>query len=102
MLFHVHRVEHPIARVDGSCRFGPVRRKSNMRMTFKHLALTTSVGIALSSMLLLSGCYTGSHKTSDRSDGRMADDKSLNSEVKHELAAEPVYKFDDVDVKTYN
>ncbi len=62
--------------------------------------------MALSAELtLLTGCETYEHRTVDRgerSPGRAVDDRRITSYVKSELAAEPVYKFNDVEVKTYN
>src|SRR5216110_2462018 len=51
--------------------------------------------------------YTGcasyhSRASSDRSEGRMVDDHRITAQVKSELNREPVYKFNDVDVKTFN
>jgi len=37
----------------------------------------------------------------ERSAGRVVDDKKITKEVKTALSKEPVYKFDDVDVKTF-
>ena len=34
--------------------------------------------------------------------GRTLDDKTITSTVKHDLNREPVYKFSDVDVRTYD
>src|SRR5258708_6530678 len=52
----------------------------------------------------LTGCksYWWQTKSSERSTGRMVDDKHITSVVKKKLASEPVYKFDDVDVKTFD
>jgi hyperosmotically inducible protein len=49
------------------------------------------------------GCktyHTGA--SGDRSEGRMVDDKNITAQVKSDLEHEPVYKFDDVQVKTFN
>src|SRR5437879_6330389 len=51
----------------------------------------------------LTGCKSWwQTKTSERSTGRMVDDKHITSQVKKRLADEPAYKFDDVDVKTFD
>lgn len=69
-----------------------------MQTNFKFAIL-----VALSAAVtLLTGCESYEHKTAERSTGRMVDDKRITSHVKSELAAEPVYKFDDVQVKTFN
>jgi hyperosmotically inducible protein len=48
------------------------------------------------------GCETSHHRTGDRTEGRLVDDHLITSRVKSELNREPVYKFDDIDVKTFN
>ena len=53
-------------------------------------------------VLALSGCATGPSHEGERTAGRMVDDHSINSQVKADLDREPVYKFSDVDVKTFN
>jgi hyperosmotically inducible protein len=40
--------------------------------------------------------------SSDRSEGRLIDDKKISSKVQTALATAPVYKFNEVDVKTFN
>ena len=53
-------------------------------------------------MLVLSG-MTGCSTTNDeRSAGRTIDDEQITEDVEEELQDEVVYKFDDVDVKTFN
>jgi hypothetical protein len=47
------------------------------------------------------GCQT-STRTSERSEGRMVDDHKITSNIKADLNTEPVYKFNDVSVKTFN
>jgi hypothetical protein len=60
---------------------------------FKLVAGTTAaIGI-----VLLSGCLS----TSDRSAGRVLDDKMIGNKVKSALNDSPTYKFDDVKVTTY-
>ena len=49
----------------------------------------------------LAGCSTWGHDD-ERSTGRAADDEKIEDQVKNHLRHEPVYKFNDVDVKTFN
>jgi len=55
-----------------------------------------------SALLALTGCEMMHHDTSDRTAGRALDDKTITENVKHDLNREPVYKFTDVDVKTFD
>ena len=56
-----------------------------------------------SAMLALTGCSLFEpHSENDRTAGRALDDKTITETVKHDLNREPVYKFDGVDVKTFN
>ena len=49
------------------------------------------------------GCESYHTRASgDRTEGRMVDDKNITAQVKSDLEHEPVYKFDDVDVRTFN
>jgi osmotically-inducible protein OsmY len=54
-------------------------------------------------IVALTGCemIENHNKTSDRSAGRELDDKVITETVKKDLNQEPVYKFGDVDVKTF-
>lgn len=54
-----------------------------------------------SAMFALTGCQMMNHGSSDRTAGRELDDKTITENVKHNLDNEPVYKFTDVDVKTF-
>jgi osmotically-inducible protein OsmY len=60
------------------------------------------VGIAL---VAATGCSsfrdTFARSKDERSTGRVVDDKKITKEVKTALNKEPVYKFNDVDVKTF-
>src|SRR4051812_44342425 len=68
---------------------------------FKRLVVVTSLGAAVA-VLGLSGCESWGHRSSDeRSAGRVVDDSRLTHTVQTELRNEPVFKFGDVDVKTY-
>jgi len=55
----------------------------------------------MSAMFALTGCEMLNHH-GDRTMGRALDDKTITSTVKHDLNREPVYKFGDVDVKTFD
>jgi hyperosmotically inducible protein len=63
--------------------------------------LVTSL-TAVTAVTGLTGCSTWQQKTSERSEGRMVDDRKIASNIKSELRAEPVYKFSDVGVRTFN
>jgi hypothetical protein len=49
-------------------------------------------------MLGMTGCMS----TSDRTAGRVMDDNKVSSRVKGALNHDPVFKYEDVDVRTYN
>lgn len=55
----------------------------------------------MSAIFALTGCEMLNHH-GDRTMGRTLDDKTITSTVKHDLNREPVYKFGDVDVKTFD
>ena len=66
----------------------------------KHLLLISGF-TAAAALAGLTGCQTwGQH--GERTAGRMVDDHSITRSVKSELRNEPVFKFNDVDVRTYN
>jgi hypothetical protein len=67
----------------------------------KHLVLITGLSAA-TAVTCFTGCSTWRQKTSERSEGRIVDDHKIASRVKSELKKEPVYKFDDVDVRTFD
>jgi osmotically-inducible protein OsmY len=58
----------------------------------------------MSAVLALTGCEMLSQHNaeSDRTAGRALDDKTITASVKHDLNREPVYKFNEVDVKTFD
>ncbi len=57
----------------------------------------------LSTALALTGCESWHRSSnSDRSEGRALDDHHITTRVQTALKDEPVYKFNDVDVKTFN
>jgi hyperosmotically inducible periplasmic protein len=68
---------------------------------FRHLLSIGTVGLAIASVGL-TGCSMLERKSNERTAGRMIDDRQLTASVKRELNAEPVYKFDDVAVKTFD
>src|ERR1044071_5070484 len=65
------------------------------------LMLVTSL-TAAAAMSGLTGCSTFQPKSSERTEGRIVDDKKIASTVKSELKNDPLYKFQDVDVKTFD
>ena len=70
----------------------------NIRVLAIISSLSATVG-----MLGFSGCESWGHKNSDeRSTGRVEDDKHITQRIEDELKREPVYKFNDVDVKTFS
>jgi hypothetical protein len=48
----------------------------------------------------LTGCQS-SNRSTDRSAGRALDDRMITGEIQKKLREEPVYKFSEVDVKTF-
>jgi hyperosmotically inducible protein len=56
----------------------------------------------MSAMFALTGCEMMNHHDGDRTAGRALDDKTITATVQHDLNREPVYKFNGIDVKTYN
>lgn len=56
----------------------------------------------MSAMFALTGCEMMNHHSGDRTAGRVLDDKSITATVQHDLNREPVFKFNDVDVKTFD
>src|SRR5579862_7688502 len=74
---------------------------SSERNAMQNLTKLLLVG-GTSAMLALTGCEMMHHDTSDRTAGRALDDRTITENVKHDLDQEPVYKFTDVDVKTFD
>src|SRR5687767_13934787 len=66
-------------------------------LKFYALILGASVVLSLSG---LTGCQTGSDD--ERSSGRVVDDEQLTEQVEERLKREPVFKYSDVDVRTFN
>lgn len=58
---------------------------------------------AVMALTTLTGCqmFSGGSDSGDRTAGRELDDKHITANVEKKLKAEPVYKFSDVDVKTF-
>ena len=58
---------------------------------------------AVVALTTLTGCqmFSGGSESSDRTAGRQLDDKHITANVEGKLKSEPVYKFSDVDVKTF-
>lgn len=60
------------------------------------------LGIGVAAILIgLSGCSTW-QRDGDRTAGRVVDDNRITEQVEEGLSREPVFKFSDVDVKTFN
>lgn len=68
---------------------------ANFKKLFLISGITAAVAIGG-----LTGCQTG-RGAGDRSAGQVVDDNQITRDVQRQLQREPVYKFDDVDVKTY-
>jgi osmotically-inducible protein OsmY len=63
----------------------------------------TCLLLGAAAVLGLTGCESYHNRGSgDRSEGRMVDDHRITAQIKSDLNHEPVYKFNDVDVKTFN
>jgi osmotically-inducible protein OsmY len=56
---------------------------------------------AVATLLAFAGCETEKHSSDSRSEGRTIDDKMITENVQKDLKAEPVYKFDNVEAKTF-
>lgn len=86
--------------MEAKTRSSKLSQKDNIMRNLKNVVLITGAS-AIMAMTALTGCQmTGSH-SSDRSAGRTLDDKVITSRVEGKLKDEPVYKFSDVDVKTF-
>jgi osmotically-inducible protein OsmY len=72
-------------------------------MNFKNLMIITGASAAVA-LMGLTGCSTwsGHRVEGERTAGRVVDDSRITADVQKELRAEPVYKFNDIDVKTFN
>ena len=57
---------------------------------------------ALAALVGLTGCETFQHHDGERTAGRVLDDKTITAKVVTALKTEPVFKFDQVDVKTFD
>ena len=68
---------------------------------FKNFILLGGIS-AVVALTGLTGCQSWGNKgDGERSAGRVADDKKITAEVEKRLKSEPVYKFDQVDVNTF-
>jgi osmotically-inducible protein OsmY len=65
----------------------------------KSLVLTGSAAIVIA-LVAFTGCKSNS-SSGERSAGREKDDSQITEQVKEKLEAEPMYKFTDVDVRTF-
>lgn len=80
----------------GVCRCERPSKRNAMRNLTKIILIGgTSV------MLALTGCEMV-HSDSDRTAGRQLDDKTITQNIRNQLASDPVYKFNEVDVKTFD
>ena len=63
----------------------------------------TMIAVAALGIAVLSGCKNlpASKPHDERSEGRVIDDQNITKRVEDRLQAEPVYKFQSVDVKAY-
>ncbi len=68
---------------------------------FKRTLTTGVLGAAIAGTVL-TGCSMFQRGDSERTAGRVVDDNRITAQVKSELSREPVYKFNDVDVKTFD
>lgn len=73
------------------------RKRMIMRQN-KSLMLGLGAAIAL---IGLSGCASW-QRDGDRTAGRVIDDRRITGNVEESLGREPVFKFSDVDVRTFN
>jgi hyperosmotically inducible periplasmic protein len=82
-----------------------VERKHKQRIilmrNLNKFMLVTSL-TAATAVSCLTGCSTFQQKSSERTAGRMVDDRKIASSVRSELRNDPLYKFHDVDVKTFD
>ena len=70
-------------------------------LNLKNMVLVSGAS-ALMAVMALTGCEMTHHDTGGRTAGRVLDDKVITENVKDKLNHEPVYKFGDVDVKTFD
>ena len=65
--------------------------------------LKSCLFVGAAAIIGLTGCESyHSRASGDRTEGRMVDDHHISAQVRADLRDEPVYKFGDVDVKTFN
>ena len=68
-------------------------------LNLKRLMLVSGAS-AIMAVTALTGCKSSSSE-SERSAGRAMDDRAISEKVAEKLKNEPVYKFTDVDVRTF-
>ena len=56
---------------------------------------------AIAALLAFAGCASEEHSGDQRTEGRTIDDKMITENVQKDLMAEPVYKFNNVEAKTF-
>ena len=76
----------------------PIRNMKNVKKIIVTTGLSATIALAA-----LTGCSNlpGNEPKDGRSAGRVKDDKNITKRVKDGLQAEPVYKFESVDVRTF-
>jgi hypothetical protein len=83
----------------------PQQKVTNIMTNLGKLILVTGASAALT-LTTFTGCESYQAHTSasrgDRTEGRVVDDKRITSSIKTGLRTEPTYKFNDVDVKTFD
>jgi hyperosmotically inducible periplasmic protein len=90
---------HPIAKLWFRTKID-LKRRPMQRI--RGLFMISSLTVAIATIMGLSGCASWEQRRSDeRSAGRVVDDTGITQRVQKELRIEPVYKFNDVDVRTF-
>src|SRR5438067_6456876 len=77
------------------------RKETILMRNLNRIMLVTSLSAA-AAVTCFTGCSTFERNTSERTAGRIVDDRKIASNVRSELRREPVFKFHDVDVKTFD
>ena len=73
-----------------------------IKQKLTRIVLAGWMGAALVATATLTGCHLLNERSGERTAGRTLDDKTIEADVKHKLDKDPLYKFSDVDVKTFN
>jgi hyperosmotically inducible protein len=66
------------------------------------LVFAGCMSAALAATMTLTGCHMFNEQSGERTAGRTLDDKTIQADVKENLKKDPLYKFSDVDVKTFD